>query len=33
MRWIFAALAVWGTIHPMLYFITWFQTNTWDIIA
>ena len=32
MRWVFAALAVWGTIHPMLYFITWFQTNTWDII-
>lgn len=29
----FAALAVWGAIHPMYYFITWFQSNTWDIMA
>ncbi|WP_296417023.1 DUF2834 domain-containing protein [Pseudooctadecabacter sp.] len=33
MRWVFAALAVWGTIHPMSYFIAWFQANTWDIMA
>lgn len=33
MRWLFAALAVWGAIHPMYYFITWFQANTWDIMA
>lgn len=33
MRWIFAALAVWGTIHPMYYFVQWFQENTWDIMA
>jgi hypothetical protein len=33
MRWVFAALAVWGTIHPMYYFIQWFQQNTWDIMA
>ncbi len=33
MRWVFLALAVWGTIHPMYYFITWFQANTWDIMA
>jgi len=33
MRWIFAALAVWGTIHPMYYFISWFMDNTWSIMA
>lgn len=33
MRWLFAALAVWGTIHPMYYFITWFQSNSWDLMA
>jgi len=33
MRWIFAALAVWGAIHPMYYFVSWFQANTWDIMA
>jgi hypothetical protein len=33
MRWVFAALAVWGTLHPMYYFIQWFQANTWDIMA
>ncbi|MCF2871160.1 DUF2834 domain-containing protein [Octadecabacter sp. G9-8] len=33
MRWLFAALALWGAIHPMYYFIQWFQQNTWDIMA
>ncbi|MEM6897832.1 MAG: DUF2834 domain-containing protein [Pseudomonadota bacterium] len=33
MRWVFLALAVWGTIHPMSYFIAWFQENTWSIMA
>jgi hypothetical protein len=32
-RWVFAALAVWGAIHPMYYFITWFQANGYDIMA
>lgn len=32
-RWLFLALAVWGAIHPMYYFVTWFQTNSWDIMA
>ena len=27
MRWLFAALAVWGAIHPMYYFISWFRDN------
>lgn len=33
MRWGFAALAVWGAIHPMYYFVTWFQANGYDIMA
>ena len=33
MRMIFLALAVWGAIHPMYYFIQWFNQNTWDIMA
>ena len=33
MRWVFLALAVWGTIHPMYYFVSWFQANTWSIMA
>jgi hypothetical protein len=33
MRYIWLALAVWGAIHPMYYFIGWFNANTWDIMA
>ena len=33
MRNVWLALAVLGTIHPMYYFISWFQANTWDIMA
>ena len=33
MRMIWLALAIWGAIHPMYYFIQWFQTNGWDIMA
>jgi hypothetical protein len=33
MRWLFLALAVWGTVHPMWYFVSWFQENTWSIMA
>ncbi|MEL7301016.1 MAG: DUF2834 domain-containing protein [Pseudomonadota bacterium] len=33
MRWVFLALAVWGTIHPMSYFISWFQANGWSLMA
>jgi len=32
-RWVWLALAVWGTIHPMWWFVTWFQENTWSIWA
>ena len=30
---IFLALAVWGSIHPMYYFVSWFNANGWDIMA
>jgi hypothetical protein len=33
LRWLWLALAVWGTIHPMSYFIAWFRENTWSIMA
>lgn len=33
MRWAFAALAVWGAIHPMYYFVQWFQSEGWDIMG
>ena len=31
MRWVFAALAVWGAVHPMYYFIAWFRENGFDL--
>jgi hypothetical protein len=33
LRMIYLGLAVWGAIHPMYYFIQWFQTNGYDIMA
>ena len=33
MRFVWLALAVWGAIHPMYYFIAWFREYTWDIMA
>lgn len=33
MRNVFLVLAIWGTIHPMYYFVTWFTANGWDIMA
>ena len=32
-RMIYLALAIWGAVHPMYYFITWFRTTTWDIMV
>ena len=26
-RWVYLGLAVWGAIHPMYYFISWFRDN------
>ena len=33
LRMIFLALAIWGAIHPMVYFITWFNEFGYDIMA
>lgn len=33
MRTVFLLLAVWGAIHPMYYFIQWFQAEGWNIMA
>ncbi|MEM8775494.1 MAG: DUF2834 domain-containing protein [Pseudomonadota bacterium] len=33
MKILFLALAVWGSIHPMAYFIQWFNENGYDIMA
>ncbi len=33
LRMIYLALAVWGAIHPMYYFVTWFQSEGWDLMA
>jgi hypothetical protein len=30
-RWAFAALAVWGAVHPMYYFLAWFGENGFDL--
>ena len=30
---IYLALAVWGAIHPMYYFVQWFRANGFDIMA
>ena len=32
-RMLYLALAIWGAEHPMYYFISWFQTDTWDVMA
>ncbi|QFT58954.1 hypothetical protein FIU94_08960 [Sulfitobacter sp. THAF37] len=33
LRMTYLALAVWGAVHPMYYFVTWFQANGWDLMA
>lgn len=33
LRMIYLALAIWGAIHPMYYFITWFNAEGYDIMA
>jgi len=33
MRWIYLALAIWGAIHPMYYFVSWFTENGWSLSA
>lgn len=31
LRWVFLALAVWGAIHPMYYFLTYMAANEWSL--
>ena len=31
MRHIFLGLAIWGAIHPMYYFLTWFRAEGWSL--
>ncbi|WP_371226262.1 DUF2834 domain-containing protein [Roseovarius sp. 2305UL8-3] len=33
MKWLFLALAIWGAIHPMVYFFQWFGENGYDLMA
>lgn len=33
MRWVFLALAVWGAIHPMYWFVAFFLENNWSLNA
>lgn len=32
LRLMYLALAIWGAIHPMYYFVTWFQSDGWDLM-
>ena len=33
LRLIYLALAIIGTVWPMYYFLSWFQENSWSIMA
>lgn len=33
MRWIFAALAVWGAVHPMYWFLSHMAATGWSFAA
>ena len=33
LRLIYLALAIWGAIHPMYYFVSWFTQNGWNLMA
>ena len=33
LRLVYLALAIWGAIHPMYYFISWFVQNEWSLLA
>ena len=30
-RYVYFALAVWGAVHPMYYFVQWFQAEGFDL--
>ncbi|MCV3272170.1 DUF2834 domain-containing protein [Roseobacter sinensis] len=33
LRLIWLLLAIWGAIHPMSYFLQWFNENSYDLMA
>jgi hypothetical protein len=33
LRLIYLGLAIWGAIHPMYYFLSWFLENGWSLMA
>jgi len=33
MRWLWLALAVWGAVHPMSWFLAWFAQNGFDLMG
>lgn len=33
LRWLYLGLALWGAVHPMYWFVTWFQDKGWDLAA
>lgn len=33
LRWVFLGLAIWGAIHPMMYFAPWLVENSFDLQA
>lgn len=32
-RLIYLAFAIWGAIHPMYHFVTWFNQNGWSLMG
>ena len=33
LRWLYLALAVWGSVHPMYWFLSWFAENGFDLMG
>lgn len=33
LRMIYLALALWGAVHPMYYFLQWFQSEGWSLMG
>jgi len=33
LRPVFLLLAIWGAVHPMYWFVTWFMENGWSLMA
>lgn len=33
MKYVFLALAVWGAIHPMAWFVAWFNANGYSLMG